>query len=71
MTDTTELKRFPNGSIDLDHYVQIGRALHGQAVCSAAGRFISGPGRLAAHLLAQFSRWRRSCHRVVHPSLAE
>lgn len=39
MTQSTnsEIRRRPDGSIDIDHYVAIGRAEHAKAVC-AAGR---------------------------------
>lgn len=40
---TTEIRRHPNGSIDLGHYVRIGREAHGAAfrdqVRSVAGMF--------------------------------
>ena len=38
MTETTEIRRRPDGSIDTAFYVRRGRALHGAAVCEAAGK---------------------------------
>lgn len=60
MTETTEIRRHPNGSIDLDHYARIGRALHGaamrSAVRSATRRGASAPARLVARIAAAFGR---------------
>ncbi len=36
MLETTEIRRHANGSIDVGHYVKVGRHLHGQAFREAA-----------------------------------
>jgi hypothetical protein len=35
MFESTEIRRHANGSIDVEHYARIGRALHGQAIRDA------------------------------------
>ena len=35
MTETTEIRRVANGSIDIEYYARIGRGLHAQAVQQA------------------------------------
>ena len=54
MTETTDIRRRPNGSIDIDHYARIGRALHGSAICDAA----SMPDRLLTRLSTLFGKGR-------------
>jgi len=55
MTETQEIRRLPNGSINIAHYTRKGRALHGAAVRrsflvipGALLRFIAMPA-LAVH----------------------
>lgn len=49
--DPTEIRRHRNGSIDLDHYLRVGRAAHGAAV-RAGGRSL---GRRFGRLLARLA----------------
>lgn len=56
MTETPEIRRHANGSIDLEHYARVGRALHGAAMRSAARRGATVPARLVARLAAMISR---------------
>lgn len=35
MSETTEIRRHANGSIDIEYYARIGRGLHAQAVREA------------------------------------
>lgn len=56
MTETTEIRRHANGSIDIAHYAQIGRALHGKAVRDAARSAVTAPDRLFARLVAALLR---------------
>ncbi len=50
MQDSQDIRRLPNGSIDIDHYVRRGRALHGAAVRRAAAQLASVPARLLDRL---------------------
>ncbi|NKB48027.1 MAG: hypothetical protein GKS02_01555 [Alphaproteobacteria bacterium] len=45
-----EIRRHPNGAIDIDHYIRIGRAAHGAAVRDG-GRLLAG--------------WLRPCRRAL------
>lgn len=38
MTATQDIRRLPDGSIDIAHYTRKGRALHGAAVCRSVRR---------------------------------
>jgi len=35
VSEVIEIRRYPDGSIDVNHYVKIGRRLHGQAIIGA------------------------------------
>lgn len=51
MTPNESIRRISNGSIDVDHYVRKGRALHGAAVRSAGRRVFDLPRRLVLRAL--------------------
>ena len=50
----TDIRRHPDGSIDTDHYIAIGRKEHATAVC-AAGRQVARCADLDS-LLSKFLR---------------
>lgn len=56
MNDATEIRRLPDGSMDLRHYERIGRVLRSQAMSAAAGRALTAPGRLIARFTAALAR---------------
>jgi len=56
MTQTAEIRRHPNGSLDIEHYARIGRALHGQAVRGAGRTSFGAPGRLLKRASALLGR---------------
>jgi len=60
MHDDTEIRRRPDGSIDLQHYARIGRALHGKAVSGIFRKLWSMPGKLACIWLAPSMKLRLS-----------
>jgi hypothetical protein len=51
-----EIRRHPNGSIDLDHYVRIGREAHGASIRGAAGRLVVTLRQFIGHLSLKRSR---------------
>ena len=62
MSETTEIRRHANGSIDIEYYAKIGRSLHAQAIQEAGG----GLGvKLREMNLALISRLRRFSRRVI------
>ena len=57
MSETTEIRRHANGSIDIEYYARIGRDLHAQAI-QEAGRGLGA--NLREINQAMISRLRRS-----------
>jgi hypothetical protein len=58
MTDTSEIRRHPNGSIDTRHYMQIGRRCRSEALYDG--------GRAIANIYAIVGRAvQRSCSRPI------
>jgi hypothetical protein len=65
MTETGNIQRLPDGSIDRQHYERLGRALHGQALREAGHRAASAPERIVVGVFARFSgAWAR----LAYPS---
>ena len=50
MLETTEIRRYPDGSIDLRHYEALGRTEHAKAVRRQFGAWLAAARRLSAHL---------------------
>lgn len=50
MNDSTDVCRLPNGSIDIEHYVRIGRALHGSAVRETGRKAFTAPDALMGRI---------------------
>jgi len=60
MTETGNIQRLPDGSIDLRHYERIGRALHGRAIRKAGRAAATAPERAVVRIVARFSEtWNR------------
>lgn len=60
MTETTNIQRFSDGSIDFQNYERLGRALHGQAVRETSRHVATIPGRTltrASQRFLDFWRW--------------
>ena len=57
MSETTEIRRVANGSIDIEYYARIGRGLHAQAM-QEAGMGVGA--NLRKFNQAMISRLRRS-----------
>lgn len=53
---TAEIRRHPNGSIDLEHYVRVGREAHGASVRGSARRLTVMLRQFIGHLSPKRSR---------------
>ncbi len=61
MTETTNIQRLSDGSIDFQHYERLGRSLHGQAVRKTSRNVATIPGRTLTRLSGRFLGFRRWC----------
>ena len=53
MTETTDIRQLPDGSIDYLYYQRLGRSLHAQAFWTAGRKVAIAPG----NILARATRW--------------
>lgn len=57
MTDSTEIRRHANGSIDIPHYLARGRQARSDEAWRLAAALRAATGRLAARLRAGLTVW--------------
>ncbi len=71
MSETAEIRRHANGSIDIEYYVKIGRGLHAQAIQDAGGDLGARLREISVAMTSRLRGYHKHEARVIEFAPAE